>query len=281
VADLTPSLRPELKLEGKPSNAFRVPAGLGFAFSSFPGPDLPVGCMAKASLKSLQAYIGYQFRNRQLLLEALTHSSYARESSGRVRDNERLEFLGDAVLNFLVSVRLADTFPQYKEGSLSRARARLVEAEHLAKAATSLELGKYLRLGRGERKTGGETKATLLADALEALVAALYRDGSLAAAQAFVDRFIVPKDLGARAVELLSVDYKSTLQEYLQAKRFLLAKYHVVNEEGPEHRKVFTVEVSASDGWIARGSGPSKKAAEQQAARKLLELLGEHTEPNG
>jgi ribonuclease III len=231
--------------------------------------------MAKTSLTGLQAYIGYQFRSRHLLLEALTHSSYAREYSGRVRDNERLEFLGDAVLNFLVSVRLADTFPQYKEGNLSRARARLVEAEHLAKAATSLELGRYLRLGRGEKKTGGAAKATLLADALEALVAALYRDGGLAAAQAFVDRFVVPQDLGTRAEELLSVDYKSALQERLQAKRLLLAKYQVVNEEGPEHRKVFTVEVSAGDGWRARGCGGNKKAAEQQAARKLLELMGE------
>ena len=172
--------------------------------------------MAKTTLKALQSHIGYQFRSRQILLEALTHSSYARESSGRVRDNERLEFLGDAVLNFVVSVRLADTFPQYKEGSLSRARARLVETEHLASAACSLELGKYLRLGRGEKKTGGERKATLLANALEALVAALYRDGGIETAQAFVDRFVIPAELADYAGELLSVDYKSALQEHLQ-----------------------------------------------------------------
>jgi ribonuclease III len=237
--------------------------------------------MAKSSLKSLQAYIGYQFRSRQLLLEALTHSSYARESSGRVRDNERLEFLGDAILNFVVSVRLADTFPEYREGSLSRARARLVEAEHLAKTARALELGKYLRLGRGEKKTGGQTKATLMADALEALVAALYRDGSLETAQAFVDRFVVPADLATRAEELLSVDYKSALQECLQRKRLLFGKYQVVEERGPEHQKLFTVEVSAGDGLMARGIGASKKAAEQQAARRLLELMGAHTERNG
>lgn len=229
--------------------------------------------MAKTSLKNLQAQIGYQFRSRQLLLEALTHSSYAREASGRARDNERLEFLGDAVLNFLVSVRLADTFPQYKEGSLSRARARLVEAEHLAKVAKDLELGKYLRLGRGEKKTGGHAKSALLADALEALVAALYRDGGLEAAQAFLDRFIVPRDLAARADDLLSVDYKSALQEYLQGRRLRLAKYRVVREEGPEHRKTFTVEASAGDGAVAQGTGGSKKAAEQQAARKLLESV--------
>src|SRR5215467_11988625 len=148
--------------------------------------------MVKPSLDTLQDLVGYRFHNPNLLLEALTHASYAQESSGRGPDNERLEFLGDAVLNFLVSVRLADTFPQYKEGSLSRARARLVEAEHLAKVATSLGLGKYLRLGRGEKKTGGQAKPALLANALEALIAALYRDGTLEAAQAFVDRFIVP-----------------------------------------------------------------------------------------
>jgi ribonuclease III len=237
--------------------------------------------MVKTSLKSLQASIGYQFHNQLMLLEALTHSSYARESCSRVRDNERLEFLGDAILNFLVSVRLADAFPQYKEGSLSRARARLVETEHLAKVASSLQLGKYLRLGRGEKKTGGEAKATLLADALEALVAALYRDGNLAAAQAFVDRFIVPQDLAARADELLSVDYKSALQEYLQAQGLLLARYRIVEEEGPEHQKIFTVEAAAGSDWIARGRGASKKSAEQQAARRLLEFVGSRTEQNG
>jgi ribonuclease III len=237
--------------------------------------------MAKSSLKTLQAYIGYQFRDRQILIEALTHSSYARESSGRVRDNERLEFLGDAVLNFVVSVRLADTFPEYSEGSLSRARARLVESEHLARVAISLGLGEYLRLGHGEQKTGGESKTTLVADALEAVIAALYRDGGLEAARPFVDRFIIPQDLAARADELLSVDYKSALQEHLQAGRLPLASYRVIKEKGPEHQKVFTVEVIAGSDRVAQGSGGSKKTAEQQAARKLLELLARHTEPNG
>src|SRR5438093_10373976 len=165
--------------------------------------------MAKPSLKSLQAHLSYRFRNCQLLLEALTHSSYARESADRGRDNERMEFLGDAILNFLVSVRLADTFPQYSEGSLSRARARLVSAEHLAKVATALELGKYLRLGRGEKKTGGQTKSALLANALEALLAALYRDGGLEAASVFVDRVVLPPNLEASAEVLLSADYNS------------------------------------------------------------------------
>ncbi len=236
--------------------------------------------MAKPSLKSLQEQIHYQFRSRQLLIEALTHSSFAREASGRTRDNERMEFLGDAVLNFVVSVRLADTFPEYKEGALSRTRARLVAADHLAQTSALLGLGKHLRLGRGEKKTGGHTKAAILADALEALLAALYRDGGLAAAEAFIDEFVLPKDLRVRAGELLLVDYKSALQEYLQSGRLRLARYRVVAEEGPEHQKTFTVEVVAGENWGACGSGASKKAAEQHAARNLLEALGRDAQLN-
>lgn len=234
--------------------------------------------MVEFPLGKLQDLIGYQFRNPQLLLEALTHSSYAQEVSGGVRDNEQLEFLGDAVLNFLVSVRLAGTFPDYEEGKLSRARARLVAAEHLGKVAARLELGEYLRLGRGEEKTGGRAKSTLLVNALEALVAALHRDGGLEAAQRFVEQFVLPADLAANAEELFSIDYKSALQEYLQAARFASAEYCVVDEAGPEHQKTFTVEVKAGENWMARGRGASKKAAEQQAAKALLERLGRTTE---
>lgn len=227
--------------------------------------------MAKPSWKNLQELIGYRFRDFQLLLEAFTHSSYAKEASPQSRDNEQLEFLGDAVLNFLVSVRLADVFPQYTEGNLSRARARLVAAEHLGQVAARLELGKYLRLGRGEEKTGGRDKSRLLVDALEALVAAIYRDGGLRAAQRFIKTFILPEDLVAVAADLFSIDYKSALQENLQAKHLAAAAYRVVAEAGPEHRKIFTVEAVAGENLIARGSGPSKKAAEQQAAKLLLE----------
>ncbi len=232
--------------------------------------------MAKPSWENVQELVGYQFRDFQLLLEAFTHSSYAGEASQQSRDNEQLEFLGDAVLNFLVSVRLADAFPQYTEGKLSRARARLVAAEHLGQVAARLELGKYLRLGRGEEKTGGRDKSRLLVDALEALVAAIYRDGGLRAAQRFVKRFILPEDLSAAAAELFSIDYKSALQENLQAKHVAPATYRVVDEAGPEHRKIFTVEVVAGENLIARGSGPSKKAAEQQAAKLLLEQFKGH-----
>ena len=228
-------------------------------------------------LEDLQSRMGYQFRNPQLLLEALTHSSFTQESANDSRDNEQLEFLGDAVLNFFVSVRLADTFPEYEEGKLSRARARLVAAEHLARAATGLQLGEYLRLGRGEEKTGGRSKSNLQVNALEAVIAALFRDGGLDAARAFVERFVIPDDLASHADELFSTDFKSALQEYLQGGKGGPADYRVVEESGPEHQKTFTVEVTVGDHLTARGSGASKKAAEQQAARTLLELLGRNS----
>ena len=228
--------------------------------------------MAKASPDLLQEQIGYQFRNPQWLLEALTHSSFAREA-GAHRDNEQLEFLGDAVLNFLVSVRLADAFPAYPEGKLSRGRSRLVAAEHLSRVALRLELGNYLRLGRGEEKTGGRVKLSLMVNALEALVAAIYRDGGIRAARTFVHRFILPRDLEGVAGDLFTIDYKSALQEYLQAERLGPAAYRVASEAGPEHRKIFTVEAMAGPNGRARGSGNSKKMAEQQAARALLEHL--------
>jgi ribonuclease-3 len=229
--------------------------------------------MAERSLDQLQDVIGYRFRNPELLREALTHSSYAQETSGSSRDNEQFEFLGDAVLNFLVSVLLVDAFPEWQEGKLTRARSRLVAAAHLSVVAAGLELGKHLRLGRGEEKTGGRSKPALLVNALEALVAALYRDGGLDAAQQFVERFVMPADLAANADELFSIDYKSALQEYLQAGRQPAAEYRVVEESGPEHQKTFTVEVVAGENLVARGRGGSKKAAEQEAAKTVLERL--------
>ncbi len=224
-----------------------------------------------------QATIGYQFRNMQYLLEALTHSSYAQESADRPRDNEQMEFLGDAVLTFVVSITLADAFPDWEEGNLTRARAHLVAAPHLYAVARSLNLGQHLRLGRGEEKTGGREKPALLVNALEAVVAALYRDGGIDAARDFITRFIVPQDLSAATGELFSIDYKSALQEHLQAERTPPAEYRVVEESGPEHQKTFTVEALAGDNLSAQGRGGSKKAAEQEAARLILEKLGRKT----
>ena len=230
--------------------------------------------MAGNSLDQIQETIGYRFRNPQVLREALTHSSYAQEASERVRDNEQLEFLGDAILNFLVSVLLADAFPAWEEGKLTRARSRLVAAPHLSDVATRLELGSHLRLGRGEEKTGGRAKPALLVNALEALIAALYRDGGLDAARQFAEHFILPADLAASGDELFSIDYKSALQEHLQGGRQPPAEYRVVEEIGPEHQKTFTVEVMAGENLVARGRGGSKKVAEQQAAKLVLGRLG-------
>ncbi len=237
--------------------------------------------MAENSRDQFQASVGYHFRNPHFLLEALTHASFAQESAERPRDNEQMEFLGDAVLTFVVSVILAEAFPDWEEGKLTRARSRLVAAPHLYAVASRLSVGEYLRLGRGEEKTGGRNKPALLVNALEAVVAALYRDGGIEAARQFIARFIVPDDLEACADDLFSIDYKSALQEHLQAERMPPAEYRVVEESGPEHQKTFTVEVVAGDNRLARGRGGSKKAAEQEAARIILEELGRKTETDG
>ena len=237
--------------------------------------------MAEINPDHLQATLGYQFRNLQFLSEALTHSSFAQESAQRPRDNEQMEFLGDAVLSFVVSVMLADAFPDWEEGQLTRARAHLVAAPHLYTVANSINLGQYLRLGRGEEKTRGRDKPALLVNALEAVVAALYRDGGVDAARDFIATFVVPADLAASATELFSIDYKSSLQELLQAARGAVAEYRVVEESGPEHQKTFTVEAQAGDNLMARGRGGNKKAAEQEAARLILEQMGKQTETHG
>jgi ribonuclease III len=234
--------------------------------------------MTENSLEQFQAVVGHRFRNSHFLLEALTHSSFAQESADRPRDNEQFEFLGDAVLTFVVSVILANAFPDWEEGQLTRARSNLVAAPHLSEVAASLRLGDYLRLGRGEEKTGGRNKPALLVNALEAVVAAIYRDGGIDVASHFIERFIIPGDLATSARELFSIDYKSALQERLQAARMPPADYRVVEESGPEHQKIFTVEVQAGSVGAARGRGASKKAAEQEAARTILEQLGRKAE---
>jgi ribonuclease III len=229
--------------------------------------------MAGNSLEQLQETLGYRFANPELLREALTHSSFAQEAGNSSPDNEKLEFLGDAVLNFLVSVLLADAFPEWEEGKLTRARSKLVAAAHLGTVAVRMQLGNHLRLGRGEEKSGGRSKRALLVNALEAVVAALYRDGGLEAARQIVQRFIMPLNLANGGDDLFSIDYKSALQEYLQSGRHPPAEYRVVEETGPEHQKIFTVEVVAGDNRVARGRGGSKKVAEQEAARAVLEAL--------
>jgi ribonuclease-3 len=238
----------------------------------------------------LEAALGHVFRRRELLEQALTHSSYAHESDSDVpdlrpapqRDNEQLEFLGDAVLAFVTSRALFERFPDYHEGKLSKLRAHLVSARHLQSVALELDLGKYLRLGHGEEKSGGRSKAALLVNALEALLAALYLDAGLETAQNFIlSRIVEPElaRLGAEATEAFPVtDHKSALQELLQARGRPQPVYVTVKEEGPEHKKTFTLELQiAADGarkeLRVRASGSTKKAAEQNAARKALEKL--------
>jgi len=229
---------------------------------------------AVGALEELEARLGYAFRDSALLARALTHRSHRDAGSARLAaDNEQLEFLGDAILGFIVSDALCALFPTLSEGKLSRIKANLVSARHLRRVAERLELGRYLRLGPGEEKTGGRQKQALLSDALEAVVAALYRDGGLEPARRFVELFLLEGLRESGAEPLARADYKSTLQEYLQARRLPAARYDMVQTRGPEHRKTFTVELWAGERWLARGEGATKKAAEQQAARQALERL--------
>ena len=237
--------------------------------------------MAPPSFDRLEKRIGYEFQNRGLLQEALTHSSSAREASRPTRDNERLEFLGDAVLNLSVTLKLIDTFPDYDEGKLSLARSSLVAASYLSGVAVALDLGKFLRLGQSEEKSGGRSKPGILADALEALLAAVYLDGGLESARRMVEQVMLPQDLPAQVDELFATNYKGALQEHLQAGRQSSAQYRVVSETGVEHQKTFTVEVQAGEGVVAHGSGCSKKSAQQQAAKRALAILTAKVEENG
>jgi len=227
------------------------------------------------TLDALEGSIGYRFRDRGLLEHALTHTSRANEdASGSMLDNESLEFLGDAVLGFLVADVLFREFPSYDEGQKSKAKAALVSAQTLARQAERLNLGTHLLLGRGEEKTGGRRKQALLADGYEALIASIYLDGGVEEARAFIAREFEPliaelKAYGASG----QPDYKSTLQEYLQSRQQPLPEYRLAGSAGPDHEKQFEVAVCVGDAPVARATGRSKKEAEQVAARLALELL--------
>lgn len=225
---------------------------------------------AISSLTELEAAIGYTFADSGLLLKALTHSSHAHERrSGE--DNERLEFLGDAVLGFVVSDILCRAHPNFSEGHLSRLKSFFVSATNLVKYAESLRLGEYLHLGKGEEKTGGRTKQALLVDAFEAVLGAMYLDGGLEAPHALVTRFVGPQmaEIGGEAGQF--ADFKTALQELLQARGIGPCNYLLSGESGPAHQKVFTVEIEAGGETIGHGIGLTKRAAEQSAARQALE----------
>jgi ribonuclease-3 len=224
---------------------------------------------------ALQRAIGYHFRDRGLLEHAMTHTSRANEDvSGGVADNESLEFLGDAVLGFLIADALFRQFPAADEGQKSKIKAALVSTAALARQAEGLRLGDHLLLGRGEEKTGGRRKQALLADGYEALIAAIYLDGGIEHAQAFIAREFGPLIAEVHASgDAPGQDFKSALQELVQSRTQILPEYRLVGALGPDHRKLFEVEVVVGGEPLARASGTSKKEAEQEAARIALEKM--------
>ena len=224
--------------------------------------------------------LGRKFKNPELLRRALTHSSAvpdlrAADAAGLpiAQDNEQLEFLGDAVLNLLASEYLLEKFPQWSEGQLSKSRARLVNAQALESAARRIALGEHLRLGRGEEKTKGREKPALLADAFEAVVAAIYLDGGLTPAREMLRTALFDSALEERGSTLFETDRKSALQEFLQGRGKPPAEYRLAAESGPDHHKTFQVEVWVNGSCMASGQGNTKKEAEQRAAGTALERL--------
>ncbi len=231
-------------------------------------------------LSRLELKISYRFKKKDLLEEACRHSSFVNEqpethlTAACVKDNERLEFLGDAVLNLVVGHVLMDRYPQLPEGDLSRMRAHLVNESELAIVAREIDLGDFLLLGKGEIQSNGREKKSILADAFEAVVAAIYLDGGFDAAFRFVrDRFV--DRVSGTASPVSVADYKSRLQEIVQTTHKAMPIYEVIGESGPDHDKTFAVRITVCD-LAAEGIGKSKKTAEQDAARQALMLLGNH-----
>jgi ribonuclease-3 len=232
--------------------------------------------MASSEIAELESVLGHQFRDPRWLVQALMHSSRLPERTADepTQSNEKLEFLGDAVLELLVSDELVRAFPDWSEGQLSKSRARLVNAVALSLAAERLGLGQHLLLGRGEEKTGGRAKPALLADAYEAVIAAVYLDSGMDAARAFVLRSLMEDTLVVEAERIGRTDHKSALQELLQSRGVAPGRYQIIEESGPDHEKTFRVEVSIAGEIRAIGSGKTKKEAEQSAAIAALLQLG-------
>jgi ribonuclease III len=230
--------------------------------------------MDTANSIDIEQKLGYQFQSKELLAEALRHSSYVNEQpESDLRDNERLEFLGDAVLNLIVGHLLMERYPQMREGELSRTRANLVNETQLATMARAIGLGSVLQLGKGEIQTDGMEKNSILAGAYEALIAALYLDSGYKATYSIIEKNFLPIIDQVQSAND-SLDYKSRLQEWVQEKHSAIPYYKVIDEKGPDHDKTFWVSVKVF-GIEAQGRGKNKKAAEQDAARKALEILEE------
>lgn len=222
-------------------------------------------------IKDLETAIGYRFRNISLLQNALTHSSYANERwHDSLKSNERLEFLGDSILGMVVAEHLYRNFPDRPEGELTRMRADMVCENSLAAIADRIGLGQHLLLGHGEERFGGRSRASILADAVESVIAASFLDGGMDAARLFIDRFVLTN---VPVKRLVNRDYKTALQELIQQKKDQLLVYTLVGESGPDHDKEFRVEVALNGKTIGAGVGSSKKRAEQDAARAALKAL--------
>lgn len=239
--------------------------------------------MTQSVAEQLEERLGYRFKKPELLDHALTHSSAVPElraegkeesaKSAAIQDNERLEFLGDAVLELLTREYLLESFPEWSEGQLSKSRARIVNAHSLEAAARRIRLGEHLRLGRGEEKSGGREKPTLLADAFESLVAAVYLDAGLGPTREMLKRLLFEHALEERGERIADSDRKSALQEFLQGRGKSPAEYRLSGESGPDHQKVFQVEVWIGGAPMASGVGSTKKEAEQRAAQSAMDLL--------
>ncbi len=222
-------------------------------------------------LDEFQKLIGYQFQSEGLLRQALTHSSYANEHTmKKLYNNERLEFLGDAVLEILCSEFLYENHPDWPEGKLTRHRASIVCEQTLAFCTRAIHLGDYIYLGKGEQKTGGRERKSVLSDAMEAIIGAIYLDGGFASAKEFVDRFIL-RDIEKTQ---LFVDSKTILQEMVQGEVLGELTYHLLKESGPDHHKMYTVCACINEKQYGTGQGPTKKAAEQEAAYETILQLG-------
>lgn len=227
--------------------------------------------MNQGLLEAFQKELGYTYRHHAVLKEALTHSSYANEHRHlHVKDNERLEFLGDAILDLIISEYLFKKYPQMPEGDLSKLRASIVCEGSLAKMAQKINLGQYISLGKGEEMTGGRKRASILADAFEAVTGSLFLDGGFDEARAFIHQTLVKEVEQTESIETLYTDYKTLLQECVQKVSAQPIHYEVVGEEGPDHDKHFHVAVYHEEKCLGRGMGRSKKEAEQDAAQKAL-----------
>ena len=223
-------------------------------------------------LKELQKTLSYKFKNEAILAQALTHKSYANEKKGIIKDNERLEFLGDAVLDLSISHLIMERFPDLSEGDMSKLRASVVNENYLAMMAEEFELNQYLLLGHGEELSGGRNKPSILADSFEAVIAAIYLDGGFDAAFKTVSRHFI--DLLSKTD--LYGDYKTRLQELTQERLKCMPSYTLKSTSGPDHARVFEVELHIEGKLYGDGKGKTKKEAEQKAAKEALENIAKH-----